>query len=81
MIIPFKWRQQGRPKNGKIAVVAYIEAVQVEDLLDKAVGKDNWSTEYKEVKGNLYCTLHIRYSSNGNSYWVNKSNCGTESNM
>ena len=80
-IIPFKWRQQGRPRNGKVALVAYVDAVQVEDLLDETIGKENWETKYYEIKGNLYCTLSIRFTSDTGEYWASKSNCGTESNM
>ena len=78
-IIPFKWRVHS-PMKGKLLVVAYIEAVQVEDLLDEVVGHDNWQTNYREIKGNLYCDISIRFvDADGRSHWVTKSNCATES--
>lgn len=46
-------------------------------LLDETVGPERWQCSYREVKGNLFCDLSIRFEDG----WVNKSNCGTESNM
>lgn len=46
-------------------------------LLDETVGPDRWQCSYREVKGNLFCDLSIRFDDG----WVTKSNCGTESNM
>ena len=81
-VIPFKWRIQSK-KDKKAKLVAYIEAVQAEDLLDEVVGKTNWKTTYENIKNNMYCIISIRcYDTDSNRYyWVSKSNCGTESNM
>lgn len=46
-------------------------------LLDETVGPERWACDYREVKGNLFCDLSIRFDDG----WVTKSNCGTESNM
>lgn len=46
-------------------------------LLDETVGPERWQCSYREVKGNLFCDLSIRFDDG----WVTKSNCGTESNM
>ena len=46
------------------------------DMLDKVVGPMNWTTDYKEIKGNLYCGIGIRDES-GEFVW--KWDWGTES--
>lgn len=45
------------------------------DLLDSTVGPDNWTNDYREIKGNLYCGIAIRC---GDS-WIWKWDCGIES--
>lgn len=46
-------------------------------LLDETVGPERWQCSYREVKGNLFCDISIKFDDG----WVAKSNCGTESNM
>lgn len=46
-------------------------------ILDQAVGPLNWTDEYLEVKGNLYCRLGIRESED--KPFVYKMDCGVES--
>ena len=46
-------------------------------LLDETVGPERWQCSYREVKGNLFCDLSVKFVDG----WVTKSNCGTESNM
>ena len=73
----FKWRIQSVSKNYSSATcVAYIDARDCQDLLDKVCGPENWQADYKEVKGNLYCGVGIFI----NNQWVFKWDCGTESN-
>jgi hypothetical protein len=75
-VIPYKWRIQSFSKNYPTATcVAYIDARDVMDLLDEAVGPDNWQSDYKEIKGNLYSGVGILI----NGQWVWKWDCGTES--
>ncbi len=74
-IIPFKWRIQSFSKNYPSATcVAYIDARDVMDLLDEIVGPENWQSDYKEIKGNLYSGIAIKMTDE----WVWKWDCGTE---
>lgn len=72
--IPFKWRVQSANQYGA-SCVAYIDARDVQDLLDEVVGAENWQCKYSEHKGNLFCSIGIRF----NDMWVWKEDCGTES--
>jgi hypothetical protein len=77
--MPFKWRVQSTNQWG-CTCVAYIDARDVQDLLDEVVGAANWQTKYSEHKGNLFCEIGIRTGETSNSMdWVWKSDCGTES--
>lgn len=73
--IPFQWRVQSISVNGAICV-AYIDSRQVQDLLDEVCGPENWQSDYKEVKGNMFAGIGILI----NNQWVWKWDCGTESN-
>nr|DAP53594.1 MAG TPA: Rad52/22 family double-strand break repair protein [Caudoviricetes sp.] len=46
-------------------------------LLDETVGAGNWQTDYREIKGNMYCGIGIYQSPERGYVW--KWNCGTES--
>lgn len=46
-------------------------------MLDTHVGALNWKTDFKEIKGNLYCDVSIWDSEK--AQWVTKSDCGIES--
>ena len=46
------------------------------DILDETVGPENWESDYKEIKGNLYCGIGIRVD---NRPVVWKWDCGIES--
>jgi hypothetical protein len=74
--IPFKWRVQSANEWGA-SCVAYIDARDVQDLLDKVCGAENWSVKYQEHKSNLFCYIGIRAV----NQMVWKSDCGTESNV
>lgn len=86
--IPFKWRVQSSNQYGA-SCVAYIDARQVQDLLDEVCGQDGWQCKYEEHKGNLFCSIGIREYFNSRDFqdktcldeWVWKSDCGTESNV
>jgi len=77
--IPFKWRVQSANQYGA-SCVAYIDARQVQDLLDEVCGEHNWQCKYEEHKGNLFCSIGINIDDNPND-WVWKSDCGVESNV
>ncbi len=47
------------------------------DLLDEAVGPQNWECDYREIKGNLYCGIGIWDSERLVTVW--KWDCGIES--
>ncbi len=80
--IPFKWRVQSI-KDWGADCVAYIDARDVQDLLDEVCGAERWQCKYSEHKGNLFCSIGIDIfgiydDANG---WTWKEDCGTESNV
>ena len=75
--MPFKWRVQSANQWGA-QCVAYIDARDVQDMLDEVCGAENWQCKYSEHKGNLFCSIGICAV---DSEWVWKSDCGTESNV
>lgn len=46
------------------------------DILDETIGPTNWESDYKEIKGNLYCGIGILVDEN-RMVW--KWDCGIES--
>jgi len=80
--MPFKWRVQSTNQYA-CTCVAYIDARDVQDLLDEVVGASRWQTRYSEHKGNLFCEIGIlvtqRHNGDPVENWVWKSDCGTES--
>lgn len=74
--MPYKYRVQSIKEYG-CTCVAYIDSRDVQDLLDKAVGPENWQDKYIEVKGNLFCSIGIKCGEE----WVWKTDCGSESNV
>lgn len=46
------------------------------DILDETIGPMNWDSDYKEIKGNLYCGIGIK-GNDGAPVW--KWDCGIES--
>jgi hypothetical protein len=77
--IPFKWRVQSANQYGA-SCVAYIDARQVQDLLDEVCGPGFWQCKYSEHKGNLFCSIGIDTNDGTDDpIWVWKSDCGTES--
>lgn len=75
--MPFRWRvgQVSKDKK-KCTVLAYVDARDVMDKLDEVVGPQNWTKEYKEVKGNLYCGIGIKFPDSEEFIW--KWDCGSE---
>lgn len=84
VVMPYKWRVQSTNQNS-CTCVAYIDARDVQDLLDDVCGAENWQVRYEEHKGNLFASIgiNIEQRRNDNSIdsmgWVWKSDCGTES--
>lgn len=72
--IPYQWKIQSSFTN-KVACVAYIDARDVQNLLDKAVGPQNWKDTYFEIGGRLFCSLSIKMGDE----WVSKCDTGEES--
>lgn len=63
--------------NG-LSLLIYKDARVDQQILDETVGQLNWKKSYREVKGNLYCTIEIWDSDK--STWIAKEDCGVESN-
>ena len=47
------------------------------EILDETFGIGNWSVDYSEIKGNLFCTVSIW--DEDKKQWIRKQNCGVES--
>ena len=76
--IPFKWRVQSaipRDNPTHVQLIAYVDARDVMEQLDQVVGAENWTDNYKEIKGIIYCSIGIKVDGE----WVYKTDCGTES--
>lgn len=63
-------------ENGAVLLL-YKTARTDMDILDETVGSDNWTNDYREIKGNLYCGLAVRESRDAPFVW--KWDCGIES--
>lgn len=73
--IPFKFKPQS-VGYGKAMMVAYIDARDVQDILDDVLGPENWQDDYSTVKNNLYCRIGVKVDDE----WIWKGDCGVESN-
>ena len=61
-------------ENGLVALL-YKTARTDMDLLDETVGAENWTNDYKDIKGNLYCGIAVKDA----GAWIWKWDCGIES--
>lgn len=61
-----------------VSMLLYKNARTDMQILDETYGAMGWQCRYKEVKGNLFCTIGIL--SPEYDEWVWKEDCGTESN-
>ena len=80
--IPFHWREANRSKNGKSAqCLAYLDARDVMDLLDRVCGKAGWQDDYFVLQDRLYgkISIEVEHKHQG-SIWISKCDVGTESN-
>lgn len=66
----------GQVGDGWATLLLYKDARVDMDILDETVGCNNWQRRHYEVKGNMYCSVGIKF----NDEWVWKDDCGTESN-
>lgn len=78
--IPYKWKIQSfNNKDKKLATkascVAYIDARDAMDLLDKVCGADNWQDKYEFIGNKLIAGIGVKCGSE----WVWKFDTGTES--
>ena len=58
-----KWRCDGKPANGQVYVIPYIDARVVMDRLDDVIGMKNWHATFELLPGGMSaaCTIHVRY--------------------
>ncbi len=63
-------------EKGAVALIYKTSRVDM-DILDETLGEENWTTDYKEIKGVLYCGIGIRKNNNDPFVW--KWDCGIES--
>ena len=77
--IPYKWKIQSFNKAGdKGQCVAYIDARDVMDRLDKAIGIENWQDSYRrDDKGRLICRIELFIDGK----WIGKEDTGVEGNF
>lgn len=61
-----------------VTMLLYKNARVDRAILDETFGAMNWTDTYKEVKGNLFCSIGV-WDEN-KDLWVYKEDCGTESN-
>jgi hypothetical protein len=71
--LPYKWRVQSINEYNAVCV-AYIDSRDVQEILDEVCSPENWQSDYKEVKGNVYAGIGIKCGE-----WVWKWDCGVES--
>ena len=63
-------------EKGVVALLYKTARVDM-DMLDEQYGVLGWQTEYKEIKGNLYCGIGVKDTNS--KEWVWKWDCGIES--
>lgn len=69
------WKPQA-VKNNRAMAVAYIDARDVMDRLDEAVGPANWQDEYTPLgDGSVMCRLSVRFGAE----WIVKADVGSPS--
>ena len=76
--MPYKWRVQSFSKFKATATcVAYIDARDVMDTLDRVCGAENWQDDYKVIDEKLFGGVGIKVKDE----WVWKWDTGTESDV
>jgi hypothetical protein len=74
--LPYKWKPQTCGQYSAI-MVGYIDARDVQDLLDEVCQPQNWQCEFYALKDRIFCKIGILL----NGQWVWKSDCGHESHI
>lgn len=63
-----------------VSLVLYRDARVDQNVLDEAVGAENWQKSYEVIGTNLYCNVGIKVErEGGHSEWVWKQDVGVES--
>ena len=63
-------------------MLCYVDARYVMHELDNIIGAGNWSSEFFEIKGRLYCKITIRFlREDGSIGGCYKMDCGTGGNF
>lgn len=62
-------------ENKGITLLLYKNARTDSSILDEVVGAENWQCRFYECKGNLFCSVGIRFKDE----WIWKDDCGSES--
>ena len=62
-----------------VVLVPYKTARVDMDILDETFGAENWTNDYKEIRGVLYCGIGIKDFSEGATGYIWKWDCGIES--
>ena len=65
-------------KETGVQLLLYKTARTDMQILDETFGPTNWKNSYREVKGNLYCTISVWDEEK--KQWIDKEDCGVESN-
>lgn len=73
--IKLKWYPDSTKYN-KATLVSYFDARDVAKILDNVIGASNWSDEYHELKGNLFCRISVTLE---NGDVIHREDVGTES--
>jgi len=74
--MPYHWRVQSAKEFGT-SLVAYIDARDVEDVLDKVCGPENWTNNYSMAGSQMVSNIGIFI----NGQWVYKADGGSASNI
>lgn len=67
----------GMAKQNGVSLLLYKNARCDMNILDETVGADRWKRNHYDCKNNLYCSVKIKI----NDEWIEKDDCGAESNM
>lgn len=77
--LPLKWRvQRAFPTKinpTHVIMIGYVDARQVQDLLDEVCGAENWQDEFFETKGKQFCRIGIKVEND----WIWKGDSGEPS--
>jgi hypothetical protein len=76
------WRVGSTNKDKtKGLALAYLDARDIQERLDDAVGPENWEDEYKQAGSSIICRLRIRIETPHGWEWIAKSDGSGESDI